>query len=76
MVHEIHEDDFPSGGLGVRAVPVELFISVTVNSVVRRLARLERVGGHVHMGELVSLGELEVALRVETLLMRSSSSST
>ena len=62
--HEVHEDDFPSGGLRVRAVAVEIFISVTVNSVVRRLARLERVGGHVHMGELVALGELEVAASV------------
>ena len=61
--HEVHEDDFPSGGLRVRAVAVEIFISVTVNSVVRRLARLERVGGHVHMGELVALGELEVRTR-------------
>ena len=40
--HEVDEYDFSAGGLGVRAVPVELFIIITINAVVGRLARLQR----------------------------------
>ena len=59
VVHEIHEDDFPAGGLRVRAVPVEIVVGVTINTIIGRLARLQRVGGHVHVGELVALRELD-----------------
>ena len=70
VVHEIHEDDLAPGRFRVRAVPIEIVVGVAINTIVGRLARLQRVGGHVHVGELVAFGELQIALRVETLRPR------